>query len=1063
MNLIRLSIERPTAILAGVIILVVFGFVALKSIPIQLIPDVRKPLLTVTTAWPGASPVEVEREIVNRQEENLKGLEGVTQMTSRSLPGRAEVYLEYALGTDMNRALLLVANRLDQIGNYPNEAREAVLRSSGSEDNPITWIVLTRLPGNERPMNAYGDFVENVVQERIERVPGVSRSNVFGGTERELKVIIDPERLARYGLTVPDVVSRLRGANASVSAGAVEEGKRAYIVRTEGELKTVEQVQNVVLRSERDESSGRIGRVVVGDIAAVEFGYKQRTGQFRSLGGDAMAVNAVRETGANVIETMAGIREAIDELNEFDLPNAGLVATQSYDETVYIESAIDLVRQNILMGGTLAVAILILFLRSWRATTVVALSIPVSVVGSFVAMAALGRSINVISLAGIAFAVGLVVDAAIVVLENIYRLKSEGLGRREAAYKGAQQVWSAVLVSATTTVAVFAPILIMQAEVGQLFRDIAVAISVAVSLSLLVSVTVIPALAAQLLPNDTQEEKPLFRLARVDALAQRFVDEVMHAIGWMIATLKRSAATVASICGVAALGTLLFLPKLDYLPDGNQAFVFGFISPPPGYNLETALQIAGRVEDETRDHWAPTAPADRDPDDRPWIQNFFFFASSNFAFVGAYPEDTDRAPELLPILSDPVLKEPGTFGFFSQRSLFGRGVGGGRQVNFVIAGTDPKDIIETAERAADKIEARLPRKDGHQMRPQPSLELGAPEVRITPNRVKLGDNGLSAEELGITLDAFNDGVRVDEITVEGRRMDLSLYGSIVRANETQSIENLPVVTRSGTILPARSLATVEITAGPSEIHHLERFRVVTLQVKPANELPLEVALEELEAIIAELETEGIPPTVRMGLGGSADQLAEAWSELVMNLILALIIVYLVMAVLFESFVYPLVILLSVPLATAGGVAGLVILNIFTFQALDMLTLLGFVILIGIVVNNAILLVHQSLYNVREEGERFDDAISDAVKNRIRPIFMSTLTSIFGMAPLVLFPGAGSELYRGLGTVVIGGLMLSAVLTLLIIPPLMKIILPIFETEPTGKPEKSGRLAPTPAE
>lgn len=1059
MNLIRLSIERPTAILAGVIILVVFGFVALRAIPIQLIPDVRKPLLTISTNWQGASPVEIEREIVNRQEDSLKGLEGVTQMTSRSRPGRGEVFLEYALGTDMNRAMLLVSNRLDQIGDYPDEAREPVLRSAGSEDNPITWIVLTRLPGNERPMNSYGDFVEDVIQERLERVPGVSRSNVFGGTERELQVIIHPDRLARYGLTVPDVLQRLRAANASISAGEVEEGKRAYIVRTEGELKSVDQVRNVVLRTTQDETSGRIGRVVVGDIASVEFGFKQRTGQFRSLGMDAMSVNAVREAGANVIETMEGIREAINELNEFELPNAGLQAVQSYDETVYIESAISLVQQNIFVGGTLAVIVLILFLRSWRATLVVALSIPVSIVGSFVAMAALGQSINVISLAGIAFAVGLVVDAAIVVLENIFRLKSEGHDRKTAAYGGTKQVWSAVLVSATTTVAVFAPILLMQAEVGQLFRDIAVAISVAVSLSLLVAVTVIPALAAQLLPREGEDDV-LFTLPRVDNLASQFVAKVLQAVSWMIASIKRAGSTVAAICGLAALGTLLFLPKLDYLPDGNQAFVFGYISPPPGYNLETALQIAGRVEDANRDNWAPTAPADRDPDDRPWMRNFFFFASTNFAFVGAYPENVERASELIPLLSEPVLREPGTFGFFAQRSLFGRGVGGGRQVNFVIVGTDTNDIVSVARRAADKVEALLPRSEGHQMRPQPSLELGAPEVRITPNRVRLGDNGLSAAELGITLDAFNDGLRVDEITVDGRRMDLALYGNFEQADETQSINNLPVVTRSGTIVPASSLADIEITAGPSEIHHLERFRVITLQVRPAAELPLEEALSILEGVIDELETEGIPQTVRMGLGGSADQLEEAWGELVMNLGLALIIVYLVMAVLFESFIYPLIIMLSVPLATAGGVAGLVILNIFTFQALDMLTLLGFVILIGIVVNNAILLVHQSLYGLREQGETFDEAISGAVRNRIRPIFMSTLTSIFGMAPLVLFPGAGSELYRGLGTVVIGGLMLSALLTLLIIPPLLKIILPIFEEE--TYPNR-GRATAAPAE
>lgn len=1060
MNLIRLAIARPIAILSAVIILIVFGFVALRTIPIQLIPDVRKPLLTITTAWPGASPVEIEREIVNRQEENLKGLDGVTKLSSRSVTGRGEVFLEYELGTDMNRALLLVSNRLTQIGNYPEEAREPELRSAGSDDAPITWLILDRLPGNDRPIQSFGDFVEDVIQERLERVPGVSRSDVFGGTERELRVVIDPERLARTHLTVPDVVRTLRNANASISAGQVEEGKRAYLVRTEGELKTAKQVRDVALRSISDPLSGRIGRITVGDIGDVTFDYKKPTGFFRSLGHEAMAVSAIRESGANVIETMDGIRAAMAELNEYELPNAGLTLTQSYDETVYIQSAIDLVRQNIFVGGALAVIVLLLFLRSWRATLVVALSIPVSIVGSFVAMAALGRSINVISLAGIAFAVGLVVDAAIVVLENIYRLHSEGHSRREAAYEGTRQVWSAVLVSSATTVAVFAPILLMQAEVGQLFRDIAVAISVSVSLSLLVAVTVIPALASKLLQPHGTDEKPLWTLDRIDTLAHRFTERVISTVEWTIESTRRSIGVVAAVCGIAALGSLLFLPKLDYLPDGNQSFVFGNISPPPGYNLDTSLEIAKRVEDATRPLWITEEQTGPSPDlasgDLPAIKQFFFFAGSNGAFVGTRPVDADRAAELLPVLQGPVYREPGTIGFFAQRSLFGRGVGGGRSIDFVILGTNTVDILDVARRAAEKIEAVLPRSDGHQMRPLPALELGAPEVRITPNRVRLGDNGLSAEELGQTLDAFNDGLRVAEITVAGRRMDLTLYGNVERARETQAIGDLPVVTRSGAIVPARSLADIEITAGPTEIHHLERFRVVTLQIKPDAHMPLEDALERLETIISDIQAEGIPPTVRMGLGGAADNLAEAWDELVVNLVLALIIVYLVMAVLFESFIYPLIIMLSVPLATAGGVAGLAVLNIFTFQTLDMLTLLGFIILIGIVVNNAILLVHQSIYSVRDEGLEIADAIRGAVRNRIRPIFMSTLTSIFGMAPLVVFPGAGSELYRGLGSVVVGGLMLSAVLTLIIIPPLLNLVMPWRMEKPAT------RSSPAPA-
>jgi len=294
--------------------------------------------------------------------------------------------------------------------------------------------------------------------------------------------------------------------------------------------------------------------------------------------------------------------------------------------------------------------------------------------------------------------------------------------------------------------------------------------------------------------------------------------------------------------------------------------------------------------------------------------------------------------------------------------------------------------------------------------------------------------------LGATIEAYNDGLKVDEITVGGKRLDLILAGPDNNIFETQGIDSLPVVTSSGTIVPASSLAEILVTSGPTEIRRVERARTVTLEIRPAPGIPLEVALEMLQHDVVEaLTAQGLPPGVKIRLSGTADDLAATWDAMVVNLILAIVIVYLIMAVLFESFVYPLVIMLSVPLATAGGVLGLALLNTYTFQPLDMLTLLGFVILIGIVVNNAILLVHQTLYHLREEGMEVSDAIVSATRNRVRPIFMSTLTSVVGMLPLVLFPGAGSELYRGLGSVVVGGLALSAVLTLLIIPPLLAIV------------------------
>jgi HAE1 family hydrophobic/amphiphilic exporter-1 len=1045
MNLIRLAIERPVAVIAAVLMVVMFGLVALQMIPIQLTPDVSKPVISVRTPWPGAAPVEMEREIINRQEEVLRGLEGLEEMDSSAQETLGRVTLEFAVDQDMDKALLLVANRLDRVTDYPDEADEPALDTSGSDDQPIAWFILGRAPGNEQPIHIYRDFAQDVIRDRMERVTGVSRVNVYGGSEREMKIVVDPVRMAQYGLTVPAVVQALRLANASVSAGDVEEGKRRYVVRSESEFETPEQVRAVLLRSIEDPATGRIARVTVGDIADVRFDYKEPESSIRIGGKPALALNATRETGANVIETMEGLRAAVEELNRDFLPAENLTLIQVYDETTYITSAIDLVRQNIWIGGALAALILLLFLRSGPATLIITLAIPVSVVASFVAMAAMGRSINVISLAGLAFAVGMVVDAAIVVLENIYRLRQQGLPPARAAYEGARQVWGAILVSALTTVMVFIPILILDLEVGQLFRDIAVAISVSVTMSLLVAITVIPALSNRLLRAPVSDIIKKRRLPGIDRFATLFVDGTIAFTRRVVGHTGLAFGTVGVVCGLAAVATWLFLPKLEYLPEGNRNLVFGNVLPPPGYNLETTTGIAEEIEATIRPLLASETGPESVEGQPPKIENFFFVAGRANTFLGASAVDPGRVSELIPVLQKPVFKEPGTFGFVSQPSIFGRAVGGGRAIDLNVSGPDLETVLGVAQQAAGLVERALPRDQGNQLRPKPGLELGAPEVRIYPDPVRLADNGVTATEFGQTVDAFNDGLRVAEITVDGKRIDLMLTGPLNKVSETQGIDNLPVVTGSGTIVPVSSLAEVVVTSGPTEIRHLERERTVTLQVRPAAQLPLEEAMRIIqEDVIDKLQAEGLPVGINLRLAGTADKLTQTWDAMVWQLLLAVAIVYLVMAVLFESFVFPLIIILSVPLATAGGIGGLAVLNLFHYQALDMLTLLGFVILVGIVVNNAILLVHQTLYHARQEGMEIADAIIAATRTRIRPIFMSTLTSVFGMLPLVLFPGAGSELYRGLGSVVVGGLALSAVLTLAIIPPLLGLVAPLVE-------------------
>ncbi len=1039
MLLIELAIRRPVAVLSIVLMVVLMGFVALNIIPIQLTPDLRKPVVSLITPWSGASPTEVERELTNRQEEALTGLDGLEEISSSSRDGSNRIKLEFAIGTNMDKALMLIGNAITNINNLPDEAQQPRIRTRDSEDNPIAWFVINKLPDNPRDISTYGAYLEDFIGDRMERIPGIALSNVYGGNRRELRVTVDPQKLAEYGLAVPDIIQVLRANNASVSAGVVKEGKRRYIGRTDNELVNVDRIKNLIVRTQSDAATGRIARVRVADVADIRFNFKRPTTYIMSDGEQAVVLNVVRDTGVNVIEVMKRVRKIAGELNDGPLKQAGLTMRQVHDDTIYINSAIGLVQQNILVGGSLAALLLLIFLRSIRATVVISLAIPVSVIGSFVAMAALGRSINVISLAGIAFAVGMVVDAAIVVLENIFRLRQRGESAFDAALKGAKQVWGAVFVSALTTVMVFVPILVMTLEVGQLFRDIAVAISVAVLLSLIVSITVIPALANKLLAGEISSAGQGLKRPGIDHFARLFTRATLGYTRRVISNKALSILMIAIVCGVTGFGTWKFLPKLEYLPEGNRNLIIARLSTPPGYNLEAIRAIAANTFDSLRPNMQDPEGKRLGKDDPVQMSRFWFVIRRGFTIAATAAVDPTRTRELIPLLRRAIFSNPGTRGFVFQTSLFGRGFGGGRSINLDISGPDLNSILEVAGRANQIAAQAFPRSDGNQIRVIPGLQNANPEVRLIPDPLRLSDNGLTAKELGETVDAFNDGLKVAEVTVEGDRIDLTLMGPEAQIKRTEQISNLPVVTRRGQILPASSLAKIQVTSSPNEIRHLERRRTVTLQIRPSNAVALETAMDSVQTdIIQKLSSEGLPPGIVMGMGGTADALTQTFDSMVVNLGLALVIVYLVMAILFESFIFPMIIMFSVPLATAGGVAGLTILNQFRFQALDMLTLLGFVILIGIVVNNAILLVHQTLIHVREEGMDIYDAIMEATHNRIRPIFMSTLTSVFGMLPLALFPGAGSELYSGLGSVVIGGLALSAVLTLLIIPPLLNL-------------------------
>ncbi len=1112
MHPIEAVVRNPVKVAVGVLLLVLFGIVASLRMPMQLTPEVQTPTITISTRWRGASPQEIEREIVLPQEEQLKGVENARKLSSQCLDSEGRVEIEFAVGTNIEAAMVRVNRRLQQVREYPEDADEPVLTTSSSSSRAIAWFILSVRPASDDTIRQYQQkfpqraedlqtvldatspslglhrlrrlaiehpelqpllpvdvdvpkarkFAEDVIEARFERVKGVSDANVLGGREQEVQVLVDPQRLSARQITVNDLRRALMRQNIDTSGGDFWEGKRRYVVRTLGQYRSLEQVANEII-------SARDGvPVYLRDVAEVRFGHKKPDGLVRRYGDYSIAINAERETGANVLEVMKGLREANAELNDSVLKQKNLTLTQVYDETEYIYSAIGLVGQNIVVGGLLTVVVLLLFLRSGRSTLVIALAIPSSIVGTFLMLSLLGRSLNVISLAGLAFAVGMLVDNAVVVLENIFRHYQGGEHPFSAAVTATKEVWGAVVASTLTTLAVFIPILFIEQEAGQLFRDIALAISFAVAISLVVSVTVIPTAAARLFRADesrrhrTRVAHPVFRriargvdwlMSPLTRLGNAFVELIVESNRWIQHSFLRRIAVVSLIVALAVAGTVVFWPDMEYLPTGNRNLAFAIILPPPGYNLDQLMELGGTVEDELRPYW------DYDPRTTdfstmkyPAVKDFFFVARGRSVFMGVRAVDPTQVGKLVPALREAGSHLPGAIVVANQSSLFEQGIGAGRSIELEITGEKLETLVRLGGFVMGRVAELIP---AAQARPEPSLDLSSPEVHILPKQIQMAELGVSNQELGYVVDALVDGAYATDYYLGGDKIDLTIMGRTAEETSidnfrrlTQELNILPVATPDGQLVTLADLAEIELSSGPEQINHRERDRAITITVSPPDEMPLEEAISILrKSVIEPMEASGqLEGNYRITLSGSADKLQETWNALRWNLLLAVLITYLLMAALFESWLYPLVIIFCVPLGAVGGVVGLRLLSTYLGwldqppQMLDVLTMLGFVILIGTVVNNAILIVHQSLNHIREDGMSPDEAILTSVRTRIRPIFMTTATTIFGLAPLVFFPGAGSELYRGLGSVVLGGLFVSTLFTLILVPTLFSLLM-----------------------
>ncbi len=1099
MNLIRTCLNRPVGVSVGVLLLCLFGLLSLLAIPIQLTPNVDTPVIKVSTAWPGANPQEVESEIVDRQEEQLRSVKGLRKMTSSALDNSADVTLEFYADTKIDAAARDVNDKLRQVTGYPPEVEEPTISLGDAEISTIVaWLILYGSGDDDDEVRKLRDFAEDFIQPYLDRVRGVSSTSIYGGFERELQIRVDAGQLAARGLTFAQLETALRRQNANVSAGTRAQGKRDYAVRTVGQYESPAEVLATVIA----DTPG--GPVYVRDVAEVELAYQEPRTLVRSKGRTVLGIPVRREVGANVMSVMAELRQAIERVNRDVLQARGmrLELMKVYDETVYIDQAIELVEENIVYGGLLAIAVLLVFLRNWRATAAVALSIPISVIGTFLVVVALGRTLNVVSLAGIAFAVGMVVDNCIVVLENIYRHRQMGKPIAAACYDGTVEVWGAVLASTLTTMAVFIPVILVREEAGQLFRDISIATASGVGLSLIVALTVTPVLASRLLSRRR-------RAAGADAA------ESVETSGWIATRVSRlvgaanglpavgRAAIVLAVAIGSIWGGAMLLPPATYLPAGNRNLVFGFLLTPPGYGVDEYRRMATVIESQIGDYWrvAEGSPEKKALDQRwisqveamlaanqvpelnsaglsalqrdrirrewltppPCIDNFFFVNFAGNCFMGASSADPARVKPLVRLLQTSGGAIPGTIPIFVQTQLFS--FGGGNNADIQVRGDDLDKVVA----AAAALQMECMSKFGFPRADPANFSLGRPEVRVIPDRERAAALGLSAAEIGRIVEACGDGAYVGDYRVSGGdTIDITLYVKGQKQRPTQQIAQVPIYSPSGQIVPLLAAARQVETTALEKINHTERQRSVTLTVNPAESLALQEVIDQIgdpeTGMVRKLRDAGrIDPSVTVSLTGNASKLVEAREAMIgawdgwtlrslANLasgrfFLSVLITYLLLCALYESWIYPLVIMFSVPLAIFGGFLGLYICHVGTMlttdqpvQQLDVLTFLGFVILVGTVVNNAILLVDQALQNWRDHGMSPDHAIRESVRTRVRPVLMTSLTTFFGQLPLALMPGAGSELYRGLAAVMLGGMLVATIGTLVIVPMALSVLL-----------------------
>ena len=1090
MNVIDFSIRRKVTIAMFTIGIILFGFVSLSRLNINLLPELSYPTLTVRTEFEGAAPAEVENLVSKPIEEALGVVKDVQQVRSISRSGQSDVTLEFAWGTDMDFASIDVREKLDAL-QLPLEVGRPVLLRFDPTLDPIMryafYIEASDKDNEDASVDFAGYSQEQASQDEISKLKrlrrfadeqmkkdlqsakGVASIKISGGLEEEIQVAINQDRLSHLSIPMSRITQVLGAENVNLSGGRLEEGSQQYLVRTLNQFQTVENIRNVVVTTQNNTP------VYLKDLAEISQGYKEREAITRLNGQEAVEIAIYKEGDANTVNVANNVKERMETVSK-RLPE-GMAVTKVYDQSTFISSAVSEVVDAGIIGGILAIIILYLFLRNFWATVIISLSIPVSVIATFNLMYGNDITLNIMSLGGIALGIGLLVDNSIVVLENISRHREMGKGAMQAARDGAGEVGTAVIASTLTTIAVFFPLVFVHGIAGQLFRDQALTVTFSLLASLVVAITLIPMLSSLAGREKTEIEKPKLKeprtrvgrwmrnsrlflfetvptfFVRVTSIVVSVVSRgimfvlnpVLNAFDRGFSAIEdrypkllkwslRNRFAVISFAFLSLLGTLMLVPQLgmELIPSLSQGEFNVEFQLPPGTPIEQtdrALQKVQRAAGTvgTVDATFAVAGTGNQMDANP-NQGGENWGELNVTLArGAERSNEEMAMDAL---RNDLRQIPGLEYKFSRPALFTFKT----PVEVEISGYNLKDLKKVSDRILSKVSASDRFTDV-----KSTMEQGNPEIQITFDRPKAAALGLQVHEVADLVVSKVRGDVATRYSWRDQKIDVLVRAQEQDRSSVSDIQQLIVNPNSNSPIPLSSIADIEVATGPSEIRRVAQQRVAVVSAN-LNYGDLATAAEEIRGII---DQTAIPGELQARVSGQNEEMTDSFRSLIFALSLAVFLVYLVMASQFESLLHPFIILFTIPLALVGAILGLWV----TGSTISVVVFIGLILLAGIVVNNAIVLI-DLINQMRQRGMGKIQAILEGGKSRLRPILMTTLTTTLGLLPLAIGLGDGAELRAPMAITVIAGLVVSTLLTLVVIPIMYAIMdRKVYDTQP----------------